>query len=161
MVEPAHAPQGDQAVEDDLPTVSLGACVADLTNAVAKGMADETEPYGLIPVEFSLLKVCLERDECTATQLAEVLPVDASRISRIVNRLVKMGLLHRRRLASDRRVVILTLTPEGAEQAGALDRRIQMYDAKLVEGISEQKMRDFADTVVRIVANHTDLRSSQ
>jgi len=132
-----------------------------LVNAVTKGMADETEPYGLTPVEFSLLQVCLERDECTATQLAEVLPVDASRISRLVNRLVNMGLLRRRRLVNDRRVVMLTLTPRGDDQVRQLGQRIQMYEASLVRGISREKMRDFADTVSKIVANGADVTKSQ
>ena len=47
----------------------------------------------LIPLEFKMLQFCLYRDECTATQLAEILPTDPSRISRLVHGLVQRGLL--------------------------------------------------------------------
>ena len=160
MTEFPTVPQGGQSTENQQPAISLGPCVATLVNAVAKGMAAETDPYDLIPVEFSLLKVCMEREECTATQLAEVLPVDASRISRIVNRLVNKGLLRRRRLTSDRRVVMLTLTPKGSELTHEIDQRVQKYDAKLVKGISEARMRAFADTISKIAANHVAMKSS-
>ena len=161
MAEFPTVPQDGQPTENQQPAISLGPCVAALVNAVTKGMAEETAPYDLIPVEFSLLKNCMDRGQCTATQLAEVLPMDASRISRVVNRLVTMGLLRRRRLTSDRRVVMLTLTPKGHELTRNLDERVQMYDAKLVRGVSEARLRAFANTISKIVDNHAKLKSSQ
>ena len=91
----------------------LGECVAGLMNAVATGIADLVAPHDLIPMEFALLRLFLRREEWTTTQLAQALPVKLSRISRIVTKLVDRGLILRRRLRSDRRVVILTLTEEG------------------------------------------------
>ena len=67
--------------------------MSDLVNTVVKGAADELEGYDLSVIEFTLLRSCLESREVTATARAEVLPVDASRISRIVTTLVEKGLL--------------------------------------------------------------------
>ena len=66
--------------------IDLGAHVDGLMNAVYKGMEQEVQPYGIALVELSLLRICMEQTEVTATELAEVLPVDASRISRMVKR---------------------------------------------------------------------------
>lgn len=127
--------------------------VASLTAAVDKGMANVLSPYGLTALEFKLLKFCTENEECTATQLAEVLPIDPARISRLVNRLVEMGLLSRRRLASDRRVVMLSLTDAGIERTRESDRSIQEFFEALTEGISEDDLGTFVATVLRMTAN--------
>ena len=58
--------------------------MSHLENVVYKGIASEAAPYDLFPLDVQLLMVCMEMGECTATQLAVQLPVDASRISRLV-----------------------------------------------------------------------------
>jgi DNA-binding MarR family transcriptional regulator len=119
-------------------------------------MAEELDPHGLTPLEFNLLRTCMEREECTATELAEELPVDASRISRIVTVLVDKDLLVRRRLRSDRRMVMLRLSDEGKELTSMLLERIQAYDAKLTQNISPEEMKVFAEAAAKIIANHAD-----
>ena len=99
--------------EAGTPSNDLGPCVAVLVNAVAKGMAELVAPHDLIPLEFALLRVFLGEEERTTTQLAQILPVKMSRISRVVTKMVGRGLMRRRRLSNDRRVVMLSLTEEG------------------------------------------------
>ena len=59
------------------------------------------------------------------------MPTDPSRISRMVTKLVDMGLLRRRRLRNDRRIVMLRLTPEGNELTSQLVEQAQLYYAAL------------------------------
>ena len=56
--------------------------------------------------------------------MAQALPLARSSISRTVTKLVDRGLIQRRRLLSDRRVVILTLTEEGMTLTQDLHRRV-------------------------------------
>ena len=91
----------------------LGLCVGGLVNVVAKGVAQIVGAHGLTHVEFALLRLFLEVEEWTATQLSQALPLAPPGISRSVTKLVDRGLIRRRRLLSDRRVVVLTLTQEG------------------------------------------------
>ncbi len=141
--------------------MELGAYVAGLVNAVDKGMADEVAPYDLSTLEFILLRFCMERVECTATQMGEVVPSDAPRISRMVSRLVDMGLLSRRRLRSDRRMVMLRLTEQGRELTSLLLRRVRAYEAMLTENISEEEVDAFASIASKIIANHAALKQTQ
>ena len=161
MTESHQEPQRDIQRETELPAIDLGKCIAGLVNAVTKGMAEELDPYDLNPLEFNLLRTCMERGECTATELAAELPVDASRISRIVTILVDKDLLVRRRLRSDRRIVMLRLSDKGNELTSMLLQRIQAYDAKLTHDISAEEMSVFAEAAAKIVANHEALRPSQ
>ena len=48
----------------------LASCVTGLTNTLAKGMAGQMTAYGLVPMEFALLRLFLARDEWTTTELA-------------------------------------------------------------------------------------------
>ena len=108
-------------------------------------------------MEFALLRIFLDREECTTTQLAKMLPVTASRISRIVTKLVDRGLIRRRRRLDDRRVVKLSLTSRGKELTQELHRRVQAYDARLTDSVSEEEMAAFASATSKIMANHAAL----
>ena len=134
--------------------MDLGTYVAGLANAVYKGIADEVAPYDLYPLDVQLMMICRETRECTATRLAELLPVDASRVSRLVTGLADKGLLRRRRLRRDRRVVMLRLTPAGEQMIADVSERMQMYYARLTEGFSEHEMRAFSTIAQGIVANY-------
>ena len=150
---------GEAGTPSNDPSNELGPCVAVLVNAVAKGMAELVAPHDLIPLEFALLRVFLGEEERTATQLARILPVKMSRISVVVTKMVGRGLMRRRRLSNDRRVVMLSLTEEGKALTLKLHRRVQAYDARLSEGVSEEEMAVFASVTSKVMTNHTALQS--
>ena len=149
--------QANNGPENEPPSADLQKFVAGLVRVVDMGMAEEVEPYDLTPLDFNLLRFCMERGECTATQMAQVLPVDPARISRIVNKVVEQGLLRRRRLRSDRRVVMLTLTDEGKGLTSQIWERVQEYNNRITEGISQRDMRVFESVTQRIIDNHANL----
>lgn len=135
------------------PPKDLGQCVTGLVNAVAKGMAQQLAPFSIIPVEYTILSVCYAGQADTVTGLARVVPVDAGRISRLVNRLSERGLIHRRRLRTDRRTVRLRLTDEGRMLVPQLARRVQEHNAMLLAGISDAELQAYFETTGKIMAN--------
>ena len=139
----------------------LGACVGGLVNAVARGMAQIAGPFGLTHIEFALLRLFLGVEEWTTTQLAQALPLAPSGISRSVTKLVERGLIQRRRLLSDRRIVVLTLTEQGIALTQDLDRRVRAYESSLCEGVSEEEMAVFASVSSRVLANYAALGQSR
>ncbi len=160
MVEPTEEqPQGGPAPTP--PPLVLGEYVAGRVNAVAKSLAELAASYGLIPLDFAMLRLFLEREEWTTTQLAEALPVNVSRVSRVVTKMVGMGLMRRRRRRSDRRVVMLALTEEGKALTLELHRSVQTYDAKLSEGVSEEELAVFASVLSKVMANYTALQNGR
>lgn len=136
--------------------VDLRASIADLINALYKTTSEEAARYDLTVTQFNLLRACLESgDECTATELAEVLPIDASRISRVVTALVDKGLLQRQRRTDDRRIVMLRLSEEGRELISLALQDLSLQDAILTEGIDDDDMDVFVSVASRMVANYT------
>lgn len=130
--------------------------MAGFANAVERGLAHELAPYHLTPMEFNLLRFCLieQGEEITATQLAQMLPVDASRVSRIVTAVVDRGLMVRRRLPEDRRVVMLHLSDEGRELTLQALRGMDAFVARLMEGVDEGDIQVFVSVFSAMVANH-------
>ena len=153
MTAPPEPLQRDADMGAQLPSY-LGRFVANLARAVDRGIARETAAYELLPLEAYLLMICREMGECTATQLVGQLPVDAARISRLVNGLVDRDLVIRRRPPDNRRTVMLRLSPEGEELADELGERMDELYVRLTEGLEEAELRAFAAAALRIIANY-------
>ena len=138
----------------------LGTSVSGLVNAVARGMAQIVAPHGLTHIDFALLRLFLGVEEWTNTQLVQAMPLAPSSISRTVTKLVEKGLLRRRRLRSDRRVVVLTLTEAGRALTRDLHGRVQAYDASLCEGVSDEQMETFVTVASRVMKNFTAMEQA-
>ena len=135
----------------------LGMSVASLVNVVSKGTAELVASQNLAPLEFAILRGFLGNEEWTISEMALALGVSPSRVSRVVSRLVGLGMLRRRRLRSDRRVVRLTLTAQGRELANDIQQRAQVYDAQLYKGISDTERACFVSTAAKILSNFAAL----
>ena len=162
-IGPAHDPAAvaGRHGKARMPSTGLREYVVGQVNAVTRSMAELAASYGLIPLDFALLRLFLEKEDWTTTQLAGALPVNASRISRVVTKMVDMGLMRRRRLRNDRRIVMLALTEEGKAMTLKLHRRVQAYDARLSEGVSAEEMAVFASVLSKVMANYAALETGR
>ena len=135
-------------------TDALGQCVTGLVNAVARGKEKELAPFGVSAAEYMALDACQRTGPTTVTELCNLLPFDAGRISRVVSSLYDRGLLRRRRLASDRRVVRLELTEDGRRLTPELVERVQAHKARLVEGVTVEEIAQLVAISQKITANY-------
>ena len=147
----------NQSSDPQMPLHSLGQCAAALLNAVAKGVNRELASHGLTSMEFAVVRLFLIDKEWTATELAQVLPVEVSAISRMVSKLVDRGLLSRRRPRSDRRVVLLRLTDRGREVGLELHDSVHAYEDKLINGIEHSELDTFHSVISKIMANSSTI----
>ena len=146
-------PQDSPARSAEGLTANLGAYIYEVFNALDKWIRHEAAPYNISSVEYNLLWYCLW-GEHTATQLAQVLPIEGSRISRVVAGLVDRGYLRRRRLRTDRRIVMLSLTEEGQELTSRIFQEMQRHYAAFMEGIGEKDLLVFESVISGIIANY-------
>ena len=160
MTRPEAQSQGDADRGLEL-RPDLGRFVATLSHSMERAIARELASHELLPLDVHLLLICREMGECTATQLVGLLPVDAARISRLVNGLVERGLMLRRRPRTDRRVVILRLSPEGEELTAEVARRMEALYAGLTQGLSDEELGAFAAAALRIIANYEALAENR
>ena len=135
-------------------STDLGSCLAGLANTLARETAGLVAPHGLIPLDFALLRLFPPPGTVDHHSTGAGAAGQAPRISRVVNKLVEMGLMARRFPNEDRRVVFLTLTAKGKALTLGLHRRMQAYDARLSEGVSEDEMTVFVSVTSKVIANY-------
>lgn len=88
--------------------------------------------------QLRVLVLVATRPNVTTTQIADALDVHLSSASRLCERLVAAGLVERRTSASDRRNLLLSLTPKGST---------------LVETIMEHRRRAFTSILANMSAS--------
>ena len=82
------------------------------------------EPFGLRPVEYTVLTLIAENPGGSLAQLARALAVTAPNITVMVDRLEARGLVARQQSESDRRTQVLHTTAKGAELVRKATERI-------------------------------------
>ena len=135
------------------PFVPLGPLAAKVVSAYSKLAEERLAPFELTPLQWGILEACFQGQADTVMGLMRMMPIESASISRNVDKLVGKGLIRRRRLRSDRRVVKLSLTKDGLEMMPELGRRLQDINALLLKGVSEKEKMTFIRTMQKIVAN--------
>ena len=154
MSEAEHRSYRTHSHRVETPLHSIGQHANALVNAVARGVDREAAAYDLTPTEFAAVRLFLIDLEWTATELSEILSVDASSMSRVVSKLVDRGVLRRRRPREDRRLVFLKLTEEGVALGLELHEKAHSYEERLTRGISPEDLETCLATMRRIVEDH-------
>lgn len=75
--------------------------------------------------------------------LAKELDIENSSMSGLLDRLEKQGLIARRPDPSDRRGILIFLTPEGIKARDTIQSSVEELDSKLQEALSSEEIRIF------------------
>jgi DNA-binding MarR family transcriptional regulator len=117
-----------------------------------RALAAGLRPLQLTPSQAETLRVLADHQPLTLTGLGELLVCETGdNPSRLVDRLVKIGLVRREVDAGDRRQVNLTLTPAGEQRA----RQVAMVEARLhsaIESLVVNQPLDQTLTLLRTLA---------
>ncbi len=99
------------------------------------------EPFGLRPVEYTVLTLIAENPGGSLARIARALAVTAPNITVVVDRLEARGLIAREQSAQDRRTQVLQTTPKGADLVRkATDRILQTEKETLPLSAGEHAM---------------------
>ncbi|HEY6879496.1 MAG TPA: MarR family transcriptional regulator [Polyangiales bacterium] len=109
--------------------------------------------YGLTPQQSATLWLLAPGQRLAMSELAELLMCDASNVTGIVDKMEARGLV-RREQGEDRRVKVLTLTPDGEALRGEFHSRL-IEPAAWVLALSEEEQRTLCDLLRRAVASST------
>lgn len=126
--------------------------------------SDALRPYGLTPAQAEALHVIAERGPLALLDLGRLLICESGSPSRLVDGLVRAGLVKRLDDPVDRRRVTLSLTPAGRKAASNVaDAETELYDL-LNAVIPPRKLPATLDVLRLLVAgrpagNALELRS--
>ncbi len=103
--------------------------------------------YGVSIVEFRCLRTLYEHESLTVNQLAQKMSLTSSRVTRIVDGLVRRELVNRETGETDRRVYNLSLTNAGDNLAKKL---IQNYN-KIHEQIMKNIPLEYQSSMIQVL----------
>ena len=101
------------------------------------------EGMKITPPQATLLFVLQERDGRIMSELGQIIGVDNSAITGLVDRLEKAELVKRKLNPEDRRSLLIYITPGGRKEAKKAEAIIRSVNSIIKEGFSEREMDTF------------------
>lgn len=107
----------------------------------------EVGASGLTPRQFVVLLAVQENEGLTQTDLVNRTRIDRSTLADMISRLIKRGLLGRRRTERDQRANAVTITNDGRKALKAALGRIARAEERLLEMVPESRRSAFIDNL--------------
>lgn len=106
----------------------------------------------LTPRQFAVLKAVARMENPSQTALVENTGIDRSTIADIVRRLIRRGMLQRRRTSHDARMYAVKLTPAGREVLEAAEPAARTTEEQLLAVLPAQQRVTMIQALSTIVA---------
>jgi DNA-binding MarR family transcriptional regulator len=113
--------------------------------------ASETGQSELTPRQYAILMCVAQNADISQTGLVEKTGIDRSTLADIVRRLVKRGLLHRKRTRRDARMYAVRLTPKGQSSLSAIKPVASKVDQRILSALKPDQRNDFIEALGEIV----------
>jgi DNA-binding MarR family transcriptional regulator len=115
--------------------------------------ADALVRHGLSIAEWRVLAVLASNGGQRQIDLADLTSIEASTLSRLVSRLIRMGLVTRTRSANSNREVVVKLSPKGQTLAARLIPIARDYEAAAIAGITASEIAALKRSLRRMYGN--------
>jgi DNA-binding MarR family transcriptional regulator len=138
--------------------IDLGDYLPYLVNRVGTIIADQfgaeaLSRHGLSIAEWRVLAVLASNGGQRQTDLADLTSIEASTLSRLVSRLVRMGLATRTRSANSNREVVVKLSTKGQSLVARLIPIACDYEAAAIAGMTAQELAVLKRCLRRVYRN--------
>lgn len=147
----------DTGENDILPIYGNSGHLARRLHQIAVSIfLNETQDFGITPVQFASLTVVKAFPGVDQRSLARMIAFDRSTIGDVVIRLEKKGLLERRE-GKDRRIKSLFITPAGDTMLTNLGEPVQRFQRTLLDPLSEGEQLIFRYLLHKLVNQNNEL----
>ena len=117
----------------------------------------ETEAFGVTPVQFAALQAVHNTPGVDQRTLARTIGFDTSTTAGVIDRLEARGLLQRNASPEDRRVRLLTLTDEGEALLAQVVPAMQRAQLRMLDPLSPAERTEFMRLLHRLVTANNEL----
>jgi DNA-binding MarR family transcriptional regulator len=104
-----------------------------VTQCFYQATRKDAEASGLTPIQFLVLRMLKQYPQIGLTELSDLMHKGASTTSGVVDRLVHAGLIIREKPETDKRAVILHLTPKGEDLLNRTNERLMRRLSPLLQ----------------------------
>jgi DNA-binding MarR family transcriptional regulator len=110
--------------------------------ALMRGLAELLKEADLSSTQYNVLRILRGAGPggLACGEIAERMVTRDPDITRLLDRLARRGLISRARDARDRRIVTTTITPEGTELVGRLDKPVEQLHARQLSHLGERSL---------------------
>lgn len=113
----------------------------------------------LTPRQFAILQTVANNEGLSQTHLVERTGIDRSTLADVIRRMLKKGLLQRRRTREDARAYAVKLTEEGWRVLKAAEPLARRADEKILSVLSSSDRDRFVKGLTQIVRSLEDVSS--
>lgn len=146
--------------EDYSTQMSVGYTMRHIVRLMGQEIDRKMEPHGLTNAQWlPLIKLQGGKGSCGVAELARACQLDTGAMTRLLDRVEHKGLCRRERSVSDRRVVNLTLTPEGQQAAAVIPQVLSEMQNAVLAGFSEAEWQQLCHFLDRILQNAEGLQA--
>jgi DNA-binding MarR family transcriptional regulator len=117
----------------------------------------ETEPYGITPVQFAALQAVANEPGLDQRTLAGRIGLDTSTVAGVVDRLEARTLLQRNQSPADKRVRLLTITAEGAAVLQQVVPSMRNAQARILAPLPRAERAEFMRMLRVLVDGNNEL----
>ena len=110
----------------------------------------------LTPRQFAILLTVANNEGLSQTHLVERTGIDRSTLADVIRRMLKKGLLQRRRTREDARAYSVKLTEEGWRVLKAAEPLARKADEKILSALSQTERDRFVKSLTQIVRSLED-----
>ena len=109
--------------------------------------AEEIANKDLTPRQFAILLAVAQNEGASQTTLVHETGIDRSTLADVVRRMLKKGLLQRRRTREDARAYAVKLTERGRATLEAAQPAAQRADSRLLEYLDKRQRQAFLEAL--------------
>jgi len=118
--------------------------------------AEECTAFDLTPVQFSIMTVAATQPDLDQVKLAQEVGVDRATMANVVARLETKGMVRRRHAAKDKRVRLVSLTPQGAALLDRMRPAAQRAHDRTIAALPPADRELFMALLTRLVDAQND-----
>ena len=108
------------------------------------------EPFNITPGQYGVLGCLWEQGPCTPKEIAQILQLENSTISGVLDRMQKRGLIDRVVDPSDRRSVRVVPTEEGLALKEGVLKVIDQLNVQILEGFTQEQRAVLLDCLRQV-----------
>ena len=131
----------------------MGYQVYTAQKALARSLDITLAPFGITSGQWNALNQLDEHGAMTQKDLAELLRKEPATVARLLDRLVKRGLVQRKPHPKDRRANIVENTPDASKLLVEIQPAVVARASQIAEGISDDDLAVFFDVLDRVRHN--------
>lgn len=126
--------------------------IIKMGHALTDGVNTELKTYGITEPQFNVLRILRGRkgEPATVQSVQKDMVQRSSNVTRIIDKLIDKGYVHREQCPSNRRRVDLTITDEGLSALKTFDQIVEAFHAPMKDALTTEESKQLTNLIHKL-----------